>query len=457
MDKLRVLDLFSGIGGFSLGLERTGGFDTIAFCEIDPYCQKVLKKHWPDVPIYEDIRTLNEEVLGNTKQQRGESGGLQQEDKPEALQGRDSLDTPIPAGKGARNAPTSNDREPIYADVITGGYPCQPFSNAGKRRGAEDDRHLWPQMFRLITEVRPTWIICENVTGHINMGLDQVLSDLEGEGYACRTFVLPACAVDAPHRRDRVWIIANTESCGGNRAPNDASPSPQRQNGKQTQQSSKHGKIQSVSNTGLPEPQGRGEPETDHDRCSGAGIQEGSESSSSCSSVADPNSQRKPQQEGIDQNIRGWAVNGSEASSQDVGNTERDGLSTSSLTRSHDETSGSSKAKGAETARKSEGASRSRHDENVADPSTVNVPWQQPEFLDQKIREIESQRQAGSCGDGFRRWAVEPAVGRVADGIPGRVAQLKALGNAVVPQIPEILGRAILEAENEKQKAISSS
>jgi len=320
------------------------------------------------VPIYEDIRTLNEEVLGNTKQQRGESGGLQQEDKPEALQGRDSLDTPIPAGKGARNAPTSNDREPIYADVITGGYPCQPFSRAGKRRGTADDRHLWPEMYRIIKAVRPRWVIAENVYGHISMGLDQVLSDLEGINYAWWTFIVPACAVDAPHRRDRVWIIANTESCGGNRAPNEASPSPQRQNGKQTQQSSKHGKIQSV---------------------------------------ADPKSKQD------------WGVQQPKFQP----NT----------------------------------GARGEIVQTMADPSTVNVQGQQPEFLDQKIREIESQRQAGSCGDGFRRWAVEPAVGRVADGIPGRVAQLKALGNAVVPQIPEQIGYAILEAENEKQKAISGS
>jgi len=160
---LKHLDLFSGIGGFSLGLERTGGFETIAFCEIEPFCQKVLKKHWPDVPCYDDVRSLDYEG-------------------------------------------------PV--DVITGGYPCQPFSVAGNRKGEEDDRHLWPAMFSLITKHRPPWVIGENVAGHINMGLDDVLADLESEGYECRTFVIPACAVKAPHRRDRVWIIANTEQCG---------------------------------------------------------------------------------------------------------------------------------------------------------------------------------------------------------------------------------------------------
>ena len=157
--KLRHLDLFSGIGGFSLGLERTGGFETVAFCEIEPFCQKVLKKHWPDVPIYDDVRTLDADGLGNV-------------------------------------------------DIITGGYPCQPFSLAGKRDGEEDDRHLWPEMFRIIQAFRPAWVIGENVAGHISMGLDQVLFDLESADYACQAFVIPACAVDAPHRRDRVWIIA---------------------------------------------------------------------------------------------------------------------------------------------------------------------------------------------------------------------------------------------------------
>ncbi len=163
VDRLRVLDLFSGIGGFSLGLERAG-METVAFCEIEKFPRQVLRKHWPDVPIFEDVRKLHAEDL------------------PEAI------------------------------DLICGGYPCQPFSVAGKRRGHNDDRHLWPEVLRLVRECKPTWVVCENVTGHISMGLDQVLTDLEGEGYACWTFVLPAVALNAPHRRDRLWIIANAQS-----------------------------------------------------------------------------------------------------------------------------------------------------------------------------------------------------------------------------------------------------
>ena len=160
---VQVLDLFSGIGGFSLGLKRAG-METIGFCEIDPFCRKVLTKHWPDVPIHTDIR---------------------------GLEGKDY--------KGR-------------AEIICGGFPCQPFSQAGKRRGTEDDRHLWPEMLRVISEVRPTWVIGENVIGFAKLGLDQALTDLENEGYATRTFNIPACAVGAPHIRQRLWIVAHADS-----------------------------------------------------------------------------------------------------------------------------------------------------------------------------------------------------------------------------------------------------
>ncbi len=166
---MKHLDLFSGIGGFALAA-RWVGWETVGFCEIDPYCQKVLRKHWPDVPIYEDIRELDGRTVG-------------------------------------------------HVDIITGGYPCQPFSVAGKRRGEADDRHLWPEFARLIQEIRPRWVVGENVAGHISMGLDSVLSDLEGCGYSHETFVIPACAVGAPHRRYRVWIIGYTHDKGQSTSP----------------------------------------------------------------------------------------------------------------------------------------------------------------------------------------------------------------------------------------------
>jgi len=134
---------------------------TVQFVENDDYCQRVLAKNFPGVPIHGDIKTY-----------KGERGS---------------------------------------ADIITGGFPCQPFSTAGKRRGSEDDRALWPEMLRVIEEVRPAWALGENVAGIIGLELDRVLSDLEDAGYEAQVFVIPACAVDAPHRRYRPWIMAHAE------------------------------------------------------------------------------------------------------------------------------------------------------------------------------------------------------------------------------------------------------
>ena len=156
--------LFTGDGGVDLAAEWAG-YETVGMCEIDEYCRKVLDKHWPDVPKWRDVRDVTNESV----RQRG-------------------------IGK---------------ITVLSGGPPCQPFSIAGKRRGKADDRDLWPEMLRVIREVRPRWVIGENVAGFVSMGLDQCISDLEGEGYEVQTFIIPACAVNAPHRRDRVWIVAN--------------------------------------------------------------------------------------------------------------------------------------------------------------------------------------------------------------------------------------------------------
>ena len=165
MNKLRVLDLFSGIGGFSLGLERTGGFETVAFCEIEDYPRRVLAKHWPGVPCYDDVRTLTADALR---------------------------------------------RDGIAVDVICGGFPCQDVSFAGKRAGLEGARSgLWREYARLIGELRPRFVIVENVPGLLNLGMGAVLGDLASLGYDATWDCIPASAVGAPHRRDRVWIIAN--------------------------------------------------------------------------------------------------------------------------------------------------------------------------------------------------------------------------------------------------------
>jgi len=167
-NKLKVLDLFSGIGGFSLGLHSTGIFDTVKFIEFDKFCQKVLQKNFPDVPIEGDIRDV----------------------------------------KG----------EEFEADVITGGFPCQPFSVAGKQKGTDDNRYLWPEMFRLIKKIKPEFVIGENVQGLINLQdglvLRQVQDQLEGEGFEVQCFLIPASGIGAWHQRNRVWIIGHSKHNG---------------------------------------------------------------------------------------------------------------------------------------------------------------------------------------------------------------------------------------------------
>ncbi len=280
---MRVLDLFSGIGGFSLGLERAG-METVAFCENDKKARMVLRKHWPDIPIYEDVRELN---------------GKHFEGKT--------------------------------IDLICGGFPCQPFSVAGKRGGADDDRHLWPEYFRLIQEIRPRWVLGENVAGLINMGLDQVLSDLESANYSCQTLIIPACAVNAPHRRDRVWIIAYSNS----------------------------GMFRRI----------RCDEPADRQQYSGGG--------------------------------KAWGFPG--AFCENVANTT--------------------------STRRQAGLSGS----------------EQREKWDSRISLNSCHKSGGGKRENF--WTVEPGMGRVANGVPGRVDRLKQLGNAVVPQVAEIIGRAIMEAD----------
>lgn len=168
------LSLFSGIGGLDLAAEWAG-ITTVGQCEWADYPTKILEKHWPTIPRWRDIRSLT-----------GES-----------FYERTGLRT---------------------VDIISGGFPCQPFSVAGKQRGKEDDRYLWPEMVRVIAELRPAWVIGENVAGIVNMALDDVLSDLESKGYATRTFLFPAHAVGAPHRRYRTAIIAHANgNAGGSR------------------------------------------------------------------------------------------------------------------------------------------------------------------------------------------------------------------------------------------------
>lgn len=159
---MKMLDLFSGIGGFSLAASWAG-IKTVAFCEIDPFCQKVLRKYWPDVPIYSDIRDLRGSEIGTV-------------------------------------------------DIVSGGFPCQPFSTPGKRKGKQDERYLWPEMLRVIKETKPSWIVGENVIGLDNGTLDEILSDLESLGYETAAFEIPACVFGANHERYRIFIVGYSDS-----------------------------------------------------------------------------------------------------------------------------------------------------------------------------------------------------------------------------------------------------
>ena len=241
---MKVLDLFSGIGGFSLGLEWAG-MSTVAMCEKDPYCRKILAKHWPDLTIHEDIRNLD--------------------------------------GKKYRNS----------IDLVAGGFPCQPFSVAGKRKGSDDDRHLWPEMLRVIKEAKPRWVIGENVFGFINMALDDVQADLEREHYEVRKFVLPAVAVDAHHRRDRIFLVAYSNS-------------------------------PAVWN--LPERQAQGRDNLQ------AGRQAITPDNGPSQSMANPDSSWELQQKGDQQEIGGWSGNSSQ---QDVANSYCEGLEIGQGFREH--------------------------------------------------------------------------------------------------------------------------
>lgn len=195
---LKILDTFSGIGGFSLAAAWTGGIETVAFCEIEPFCRQVLNKHWPEVPIHTDIKELN---------------------------GRDLVQQ-----HGA-------------IDIICGGPPCQPASCAGLRRGTDDDRWLWPEAIRLVREIHPRWCVFENPTGILTLdgglAFEHLLLEMENEGYAVQPVIIPAGGAGAPHLRYRIWIIANAGGERCNRQPVRLQPGQSRQEGFEAARSGK--------------------------------------------------------------------------------------------------------------------------------------------------------------------------------------------------------------------------
>ena len=321
---MKVLDLFSGIGGFALGLE-VAGFETAAFCEIDPYAQKVLKKNWPGVPIYDDVRRITADRL-------------------------------VSDGVGV--------------DVITGGFPCQDISTAGRQAGIDGERSgLWSECSRLLGDIRPRYAIFENVTnlltGDGGDWFKRVLWDISSVGYDAEWHCIPASAVGAYHHRDRVWIVAYPSECKW-------------QSGAEKQRV-----LRALQENGAIDDNfgGRGEthPKLSANTNSG-GVRQKQEPRAECEGATLPelNGEAQPLADSSCEGLQGG---------QEAGNNGKD------------------------------------------------------------RQEPRHQLITGLGGVQGGIWEAEPNVGRVANGVPARSHRLRCLGNAVVPQIPELIGRQIMEAD----------
>lgn len=293
---LRHVDLCSGIGGFSLGFQWANLSKTIMFCDTEEWCRKILNQNFPNIPIATDVKEL------------------------------------------------ANDAERLVPDhdILTAGYPCQPFSVAGKRQAEKDDRHIWPYIFRIIASKRSPWVVLENVYGHVALGLDKVLADLESEGYSTRTFIVPACSKNAPHRRDRMWIIARNVAypIGGRCEERDTESE---EVSRSLRTSSRDWDGETLGNTSSG---GRGELR-DRGAKEGNGSGEATQSSSTSS-------------------IR-----------TDVGNSKHDGSSASTIRGSNEEDATRS-TQGKIEAKQSKGTSGRGHNEDVADTASNGRNKSQP-------------------------------------------------------------------------------
>ena len=402
------LDMCSGIGGWAIAF-RELGINTVAFCEIDKYPQQVLQKNFPDIPIFNDLKELTyEDIKERTRV--------------------DSI------------------------DLITCSYPCQPFSVAGKQKGEEDPRHLWPDTFRIVQECRPTWFVGENVGGHIKLGLDTVLEDLASEGYDTRTFIIPASSIGAWHKRERIWIIGHRED------------------------------VENANSRG---------------RCRQEGV--GKDNSKRVSG--------KKQNSNTNQTDERCTSRESTISkSQDVCYSEHNGPLATKKSRKHQEIARGT-SQGQNQAEQSEGTSRPRNHENVSDTESLrsgrrggeecrSPQWQflqeeqegceirgevegrstssgedvsdtDIEGLERRIPGRQNQEREGELGHAGRSssthlqqrenwWQTESEFCGVPHGVSygldkGRVGRIKGLGNAIVPQIAWFIGNAIVSAQNAQE------
>jgi DNA (cytosine-5)-methyltransferase 1 len=390
--------LFSGLGGFSLGLERTGHFRTVAFCDNNKFSKAILDKHWKGIKIYDDVREITKERL--------QADGIE------------------------------------FPDIVTGGFPCQPFSVAGQQKGTSDDRHLWPEMFRIIEAFKPRFVIGENVRGIVNIQdgvvFETVCTNLEDEGYEIQPFNIPAAGVGAPHRRERIWFIAVRE---------DVANTIGEYEGREISRSDEETRrIQEEyrQNNSAPRKSSRTSE-----------IRNGDNGYEKRINVADTND------EGLRTRI-GRSDNDHETESR-IGRTDR--ARGSSDVERHDPTS--TEVEGMDVAdtesfragkirypnqeEGSEGSSTTQLDGSRGDVADTNSErLQRTEQFETHRGETETQFSTTQSFETKRNhWESEPDVGRVAHGISGRVHRLKGLGNSIVPQIVEEIGKALIKAERE--------
>ena len=380
------IDLCSGIGGFALGFEQAQLSTPVLFCDIELWSRKILAKHWPQVPIAEDVKELAND--------------------PDGL---------IP------------DTDPRNT-ILTAGYPCQPFSGAGKRRGTQDPRHIYPYISRIIAQKRPAWVVLENVYGHLSLGLDEVLNDLESKEYATRTFILPSGAiVGAPHKRDRLWIIAHTHSFEWRPIQK-----PQQNQQKNTVL------RQSISNSSSDVADtrrkhgGKGNAtELDEEQTKWASRTVYAESSSERQSDA---TNTKSEQRDERQH---------EISREKVGKKGVRGQARTSGQASAD--TNSQRGRGRQTKRQDAENVRQSSKHQRTDGERMETGQSQSSLC--RMDDGLSSRL-----DGFDGWHREPEdIPRVAVGIKDRANRLKGLGNAILPQIAQKIGE-VIKVQHEKSR-----
>jgi DNA (cytosine-5)-methyltransferase 1 len=392
--KLKTLDLFSGIGGFSLGLESTGFFETIGFVEKDKFCQKVLKKHWSNINIEEDIRNV----------------------------------------KG----------EKYQADVVTGGFPCQPFSVAGKRKSTADDRYLWDEMLRVIRETKPRWVIGENVEGIVNinegMVLRQVLNDLENEGFKSQCIIIPASGIGAWHQRKRIWILAYSNNNGSYRSQGNAT----KQSSNEQEDRLSFGDDKNVSNTNSR----LSIRENEEIQSRGNAITNGSEDVSNSNSVRHG----------------GWSSEGCTNTEWSFLPREQEGCKVGSEVERCNRDVPNSNKRDVQTGCKRQWGICEEHKRKGTSNNATSIYETLPNTSSERSQgcgiqhnlEGEQRSKEFTTKTGFERqqtwWEIESELCGIPNGVSyeldkDRSNRIKSLGNSIVPQIARQIGLSIMEAE----------